>query len=269
MKIVLTTLLVLAPLVWLAPSAMAQSATMAQTARTGDESEVLDKGEGGTLSLSARVAPDYADSGRSRVALMPGLEYRWASGWFASTERGVGYNFAKGAALQYGLGLGADMGRQASGTLSGMGDVDARVEYAAFVQYALERDVQLSSSLRYGSGNDRQGLVVDVGAAYSTDLAPRWKLGIGVGASWANAPYMQTYFGVSDTQSSQAGFAVYTPGAGLRDLTSNLTLGYALAPWLTLAGGLAASTLLGDARNSPIVQSSNRVSASLSLRYAF
>lgn len=269
MKIASKTSLLLVSAWCLASQALAQLNTMAQSARTGEESDVLDKGEGGSLTLSASAMPDYADSGKSRVALMPGLEYRWANGWFASTERGVGYNFSKESALQYGVGLGVDMGRQSGGALSGMGDVDARLEYLAFMQYARDRAVQLSSSVRYGSGNDRLGLVVDLGAGYNMDVAPDWKLGVGVGTSWANADYMQTYFGVTQSQSGHTGFAVYTPGAGFRDLTSSLTLGYALAPGLTVSGGLAASTLVGDARNSPIVSSSNRVSASLSVRYAF
>jgi len=269
MKIANRALLVLAPALCLASHAIAQSNTMDQTSRTGEESEVLRKGEGGTLSLSANAAPDYADSGKSRVGLMPGLEYRWANGFFASTERGVGYNFAKDSALQYGLGLGADMGRRASGALSGMGDVDARIEYAAFLQYAMGRDADVAAALRYGSGNDAQGLVVELGAHYSLNLAPQWKLGFGVGTSWANAPYLQTYFGVTDAQSNQTGFAAYTPTGGFRDVSANLTLSYALTPEISLAGGVSASSLLGEASNSPIVSSGNRVAGSLSIRYAF
>ena len=269
MKITPKSLLVMVPVLCLASAAMAQSNTMAQSSRTGEESEVLAKGEGGTLSLSANAMQDYADGDKARVSLMPGLEYRWANGVFASTERGLGYNFSKDAALQYGVGLGLDTGRKASGPLDGMGDVDARLEYGAFVQYALDRAVQLSTALRYGSGNDRQGLVAEFGARYSRDLAPLWSLGLGVGTSWANAQYMQTYFGVTDAQAQQSKYAVYTPGAGFRDVSANVTLSYALAPGISLSGGVSASSLLGDAKESPVVSSGSRVSGSLSVRYAF
>ncbi len=263
------TLLALAAALCLASHASAQSNTMAQTSRTGEESEVLDKGEGGALSLSAHAAPDYANSDMSRLRVMPGLEYRWANGWFASTERGVGYNFGKGSALQYGLGLGADMGRRSSGALSGMGDVDARLEYGAFMQYALSPDADVAAALRYGSGNDGQGMVVELGAHYTMHLAPQWTLRFGAGTAWANAPYLQTYFGVTDAQSAQTGFAAYSPAGGFRDVSANLTLSYALTHQVSLAGGVSASSLVGDASNSPIVSSGKRVAGSLSIRYAF
>lgn len=269
MKIAPLSTLAMVPVLCMASIAMAQSNTMAQASRTGEESEVLATGEGGTLSLSANVMQDYANSDPPRVALMPGLEYRWANGVFASTERGLGYNFSKDAALQYGVGLGLDMGRKASGPLDGMGDVDARLEYGAFMQYALDRAVQLSTAVRYGSGNDSQGMVAEFGARYSRDLAPLWRLGLGLGTSWANANYMQTYFGVTDTQAGQSKFAVYTPGSGFRDVSANVTLSYALAPGISLSGGVSASSLVGDAKDSPVVSSASRVSGSLSVRYAF
>ena len=133
----------------------------------------------------------------------------------------------------------------------------------------MQRGVQLSAALRYGSGNDAQGLVLELGARYERELTPLWRLGFGLGTSWANAQYMQTYFGVTDTQSQQSGLAAYTPGAGWRDLSANVGLGYALAPGVTVAAGVSASSLVADAKNSPVVSAANRVGASLSIRYAF
>ena len=202
---------------------------------------------------------------------MPAVEYRWANGWFAGTNRGVGYSFSKDPTLQYGLGLGVDFGRKesATGALAGMGSVDAKVEYGAFLNYAPDRHWRLSSVLRYGSGDTSQGATANFGANYAMDIAPKWRLDLGVSTTWANAQYMQSYFGVSTTQSPQSGHAVYSPAAGLRDLSSSLNLSYQVTPEISVSGGLKASSLVGDARNSPLVTNPHSVSGNLSVGYAF
>ena len=202
---------------------------------------------------------------------MPAVEYQWANGWFAGTNRGVGYSFSKDPALQYGLGLGLDLGRKesATGPLAGMGGIDAKVEYGAFLNFAPDRNWRLSSMLRYGSGDTGQGATANFGANYAIDIAPKWRLGLGVSTTWANAQTMQSYFGVSAAQSLQSGNSVYSPNSGLRDVSSNLNLSYQVTPKISVSGGLNAISLIGDAKNSPIVTSSQSVSGSLSVGYAF
>ncbi len=122
--------------------------------------------EGGRISLSVSSKVDYSDSDASRASVKPELEYQWANGWFVGTNRGVGYNFSKDPSLQYGLGLGYDLGRKESttGALAGMGRIDSKVKIGAFMAYAPNRHWRLSSVLRYGSGDTGQGL--------SANLAP-------------------------------------------------------------------------------------------------
>jgi outer membrane scaffolding protein for murein synthesis (MipA/OmpV family) len=69
--------------------------------------------------------------------------------------------------------------------------------------------------LRYGAGVDRNGLLLDLGAVYSTELGPRWRLGLGAATTCGNANYQQSYFGVTTRQA-----------AGLRDLRLNVSLAH-------------------------------------------
>ena len=227
--------------------------------------------EGGTVSLSVASKADYSGGDGPRASVMPALEYQWANGWFAGTNRGVGYNFSKDPALQYGLGLGLDMGRKesATGAQAGMGSIDPRVELGAFANYALNRNLRLTSVLRYGSGESGQGATANFGANYSLDIAPQWRLGLGASATWANSQSMQSNFGVNATQSEQSGHAVYSPSSGLSEVTTSLNLSYQVTPKISLNGGLKASSLVGDARNSPIVTNPESVTGSLSVGYAF
>lgn len=223
------------------------------------------------MSLSVSSKADYSGSDEAKISVMPALEYQWANGWFAGTNRGVGYNFSKDPVLQYGLGLGLDLGRKesATGALAGMGSIDSKVEYGAFVNYAPDRHWRLSSVLRYGSGDTGQGATANFGANYAMDIAPKWRLDVGASTTWANAQYMQSYFGVNATQSQQSGHAVYSPAAGIQDVTSSLNLSYQIEPKISVSVGLKASSLIGDARNSPIVTNPKNVSGSLSVGYAF
>jgi outer membrane protein len=123
--------------------------------------------------------------------------------------------------------------------------------------------------LRYGSGDTGQGATANFGVNYALDIAPQWRLDVGVSTTWANAQSMQSYFGVSAAQSLTSGHAEYSPSSGIRDVGSSLNLSYQLTPKISITGGLKASSLVGDAMNSPIVTRPHSVSGSLSLGYAF
>lgn len=247
------------------------SLACAQSSDEGDFKGPDNAREGGRVSLSVASRADYSGSDEAKISVMPALEYQWANGWFAGTNRGVGYNFSKAPTLQYGLGLGLDLGRKesANGALAGMGSIDSKVEYGAFLNYAPDRHWRLSSVLRYGSGDTGQGATANFGANYAMDIAPKWRLDVGASTTWANAQYMQSYFGVSATQSQQSGHAVYSSAAGIKDVTSSLNLSYQIEPKISVSGGLKASSLIGDATSSPIVTSPQSMSGNLSVGYAF
>lgn len=85
---------------------------------------------GGRVGLSVASTADHSGGDGPRASVMPAIEYQWANSWFAGTNRGVGYNFSKDPTLQYGLGLGVDIGRRESstGALAGMGSVAPKLE---------------------------------------------------------------------------------------------------------------------------------------------
>ena len=228
-------------------------------------------GDGGMVGAVAIAGRKYQGSDERRILLVPLLDYQWKNGWFAGTTNGVGYNFSRRPDMDYGVRLTADLGRSESrsAALRGLGNVDARPEIGAFYNYALSPSLALTSSLRYGSGNDKNGMVLDVGAAYSMLLAPQWRLGLGVSATVANANYMQTYFGVTPAQSARSGYAPYTAGAGLRDVRASAALTYSVTPRIAITTALSASSLQGDAKDSPITRKRSTATGLVSAFYAF
>jgi len=227
--------------------------------------------DGGLAGLALIAGTQYAGSDERRTLLVPLLDYQWRNGWFAGTGNGVGFNFASRPDQQYGLRITGDFGRKAkrSTVLTGMGDIGAKAEFGGFFNYALTHEVFISSSLRYGAGDRSNGLVVDLGAGYSTSLAPQWRLGVGGAVSLINAGYEQSYFGVTPAQAISSGHAQYTPGAGLRDARANLALTHQINARTAVTAVLSSSTLLGDAKNSPLVRQQTTVNGVLGLTYGF
>jgi len=229
-------------------------------------------GEGeGRVGLALIAAPRYLGSDEHRYLLFPAIDYRWKNGWFAGMGNGVGYRFGTSPQFQYGLRLAADFGRKEnrSDALRGLGDIQARPEAGAFFNVHASRELSFSSSLRYGSGNDRKGLAVDLGAHYGLQLAPQWRLGSSLSATYANRNHMQGYFGITPEQSATSGYAPYELGAGVRDVRLGASLTYIINLDWAVTAAVSATSLLGDAKRSPIVRDSTPVTGVLALSYRF
>jgi outer membrane scaffolding protein for murein synthesis (MipA/OmpV family) len=227
--------------------------------------------DGGSVGAAFIAAYEYQGSDKRRTLVLPVLDYQWANGWFAGVTNGIGYNFSDAPEMQYGLRLTADLGRKESrtSTLGGMGDIDPAVEGGAFFNYSLSQGLLLTSSVRYGAGADNKGLVVDLGAGYSTEIAPQWHLSAGTAITLANAHYMQSFFGVTGAQSAASGYAGYSAGSGARDVRAKLALTYSIDQRTSVTTVLSASSLLGDAKDSPLTRKRTSGSGVVAVTYAF
>ncbi len=248
-----------------APSAFAQAfdAVRLSAAEPGKD--------GGTAGAAVIATHEYQGSDKRRTLVLPVLDYQWANGWFAGVTNGIGYNFSATPQMQYGLRLTADLGRRESraSALRGMGDVDPAAEGGVFFNYSLPQGLSLTTSVRYGAGVDAKGLVVDLGAGYTTAIAADWHLSAGTGITLANARYLQSFFGVTSAQSAASGYAAYTAGSGARDVRANVALTYSIVARTAVTAALSASSLLGDARESPLVRKRTSESAVVAVTYAY
>lgn len=251
---------------WLAAGLLAATAAQAQDyddVRLG--SAVRDGGRVGAALIAGHA---YKGSDESKVSLLPLVEYRWASGWFAGVGSGVGYEFFRSEGSNAGIRVTPDFGRKESRSeaLRGMGDVERSAELGVYMNYALP--VQ-GLGLHLSGRGGRNGAAADIGIAYGIPLAPTLRLRLGAAATVANARYMQTFFGVDDTQAVNSGYAPYTAGAGLRDARVSASLLYVLAPKWVLTAGVTSSTLMGDAADSPLTRQRSSLTALTSISYGF
>jgi MipA family protein len=225
----------------------------------------------GVAGVAVIAGHEYLGSSERETRVWPALSYQWANGWFAGTGNGVGYKFASPANMQYGLRLTVDLGRDAddSAALAGMGDIDLRPEAGGFFNYFITPQWFLTTSFRYGAGNDRDGSQADVGIGWSSQIAPQWRLGLGLAATYWNSRLMQAYYGVTPQQSATSGYAVYTPGAGWRDVRGNVALTWSFDTRWSLTAALTLRALQGNVKDSPIVTEDLPVSGLLALGYSF
>jgi outer membrane scaffolding protein for murein synthesis (MipA/OmpV family) len=233
-----------------APSAFAQSfdAVRLYSAAPGKD--------GGRFGGAVVATYQYQGSDERNALVIPLLDYQWANGWFAGITNGLGYNFSNSAQMQFGVRLTVDKGRKESraAALRGMGTIDPAAEGGAFFNYFTPQGIFLTSSIRYGSGPKHKGLLVDLGAGYLTEIAPKWHLVAGTAITLANADNMQDFFGVTNAQATATSYAAYSAGAGARDIRANLALSYSLTQSTSITAALSASHLLGDAKDSPLTR---------------
>jgi MipA family protein len=166
-----------------------------------------------------------------------------------------------------GLNFGRD---QSDGRLlRGLGDIDPGLVAGAFVGY------RFGSTLIHASYHE---IISDYSAGYmrfAIDHAvrPSSQLTItaSAGVTYADDRYMTEYFSISPSQaaSSAAKLSVYDADAGFKDAHVGVRAIYDINSRWALIGQASYKRLLGDAADSPIVETSDQFTAIFGATYRF
>ena len=111
------------------------------------------------------------------------------------------------------------------------------------------------------------GMRLNSGFGYVYPVSERTRWDMGVSASWGNARYMQTHFGISPAGASAVGASPYLLGGGWEGVQAGWNASTALSNHWVLFGGVGVSHLRGDAARSPLVTRKTTSSATLGLAY--
>lgn len=174
----------------------------------------------------------------------------------------------RGQGFELGVLGGWRMGRDSSDSakLSGFADIDGGLVIGAFAGYRMGATF-LSASYHHQVTGDDTGGVVRLLAEQSFKLSATAKLVAGVGTNIASEDYMRTNFGVT---AAQAGLLpITTPGAGFKDVFASATATIDLDPRWTLFLTGRYSRLVGDAADSPVIDTANQFYAGAGLSYKF
>lgn len=229
-------------------------------ARRADE-----KGLGFDLDvmIGAGVAwhPDYMGSDDYELDFIPIFEIDYLDRFFLSSRRGLGVVLFQGEGLDASVQANWRRGRKATGDIASLADVDGGVSLASTIGYTTG-PLRLETTLDYAVSGDDLGLRVDADAIYSQALTPKLVGKAWGGARFGNDDYADAYFGTPG----------YDPDGGLMDLHAGIGATYKLSANFALNGTLDGSLLMGDAADSPIVDtvgSRTQLRGTLSATYRF
>lgn len=173
--------------------------------------------------------------------------------------------------FEFGPLAGYRLGREEddAARLHGLGDIDGGLILGGFAAY---RAGPLALSLSYHhqvTGDDETGALLRFGADYTLQPAAGFKLIATIGANYATDDFMAAYFGVSPAQSGASGLPVYRPDAGFKDVFVGATASIDLTDRWTLMLMGRYSRLIGDAADSPVVETENQFYGGVGLSYKF
>lgn len=175
------------------------------------------------------------------------------------------YGFEAGPVAGY--RFGRDQGD--ADILRGLGDVDGGLVLGGYVAYRAG-PVALFASYNHQVTDDDTGGLLRFGVEGKTEVVPQrlWVTAT-VGATYADEDYMSAYFGVTPLQSLNSGLAEFDASAGIKDIYLQLVGDINLTDrWgLKLIGRY--SRLLGDAADSPVVESEDQFYGGLGVTYRF
>lgn len=220
-------------------------------------------GLSGRIGFGVATMPTYEGSPNSRTLAGPELALSYRSRDWGTVEfgqRGLIWNAVEADRFRFALVAQFDPGRKDKDTstlnptpgdkrLAGMGNVQASTEVGVGIGYGPVMLVARQSLSDRGPKGTQADLSVDM----PWSLSDRFALRFGLGATWANRDYMQTYFGVTAAQAQATSFSVYTPKSGLRKVEVSVGAEYTVAPKWKLQANLAISHLGDVAAKSPLV----------------
>ena len=126
--------------------------------------------------------------------------------------------------------------------------------------------------IRQDISSNHDGLIISGRLGYKTSLTEKLRVNINIGTTFANEDYMDTYFGISNIQSSASGLSQFNAGSSIKDIEGGLNFIYPVYKNWTALTFTKYARLLNDAANSPLVKaigSKNQLKLGLGIAYRF
>jgi outer membrane protein len=228
--------------------------------------------EGYSLSVGPGIAGfrDRRGSKDTKVVPVPGVDFYSSAGGFASTDVGLGWNFSRREDTQFGVRFWPILERsRTTSQRPDHSDTRTRIAKGVFLNYAPWQFLILQSNLLAGYATSGDRIQAEVGATAGLPLGDRGLIGVTLGTTWSNGPYMRNSFGVSQRESARDGLPVYSPGSGWSDINLQLSGEFQFAERWRVSGEVVKAHLIGGAGRSPTVASRNVGTFALTIWYRF
>ncbi len=226
-----------------------------------------DDGDHIVIGVGGVYAPAYQGADDYRFQPLPMIDVKWGR-FFANFQDGIGANLIETEAVTVGVGLTMADGYRRKDAPPGIGKLSAGLGGRGFVKLRQAGFEATLGATKIITGNT-EGVVADASLAYPIIVSEKLMLMPSIGTRWANAKHNNRYFGVAAQQSAASGLAQYRAGSGLVDAKAELGIVYRLTDRIGVMAIGGLSSLLGDAKDSPIVYHKTRPHGIFAITYSF
>ena len=222
-----------------------------------------------TLGLDAGYSPRFEGAEHYHFMPIPYGSISYA-GLGSLGPQGMTANIVKAGGLRAGLLVGYSGGRDQNDDphLRGLGNISGSLQMGGFAAYEWN-SFELKAQARQAVTHAGNGLTGSLGLAYTLRPASGWLVKLGPQLAFADDDHMKKFFGVTAGQSGTSGLQAYTPNGGLQDVAIGLNATYQLTNHWLLFGIARVSEIIGDAADSPIVQSKDQAFGGIGIAYHF
>jgi outer membrane scaffolding protein for murein synthesis (MipA/OmpV family) len=233
------------------------------------------------VGAGAMTAPNYEGSKHYVLKPLPLVELSWRDAVSVGTKDGLKVvikpladkGFSVSGGLGYWMGRKEGVDKNHGDTLRGLGSLSANAVGKLGVAYRYQA-LNIGADMARDIGGDRDGTSVTLKGGYQIFRSARFRLNGETSTTWVDDNYMSNMFGVSQAQANNSlmHYSPYSAGSGIKDVKLGFTGNYEITPSVSLFGVVAASRLLNDAADNPIVRtqgSANQFEAGLGLMYHF
>ncbi|WP_417330555.1 MipA/OmpV family protein [Halomonas cupida] len=237
------------------------------------EKEILDDSDWVVLGVGAAVAPRYEGSDDYQVSPVPMVDVQKGR-FFARLGDGIGLHVIDTKNFLVGVGVDWMQGYDEEDVPDGIGELDGEPGGKVFASARFGGVIASLSGtqvLDEGSEEERglKGLIVDAELSYPYPLTERLMLVPGASVSWADASYMNSYFGIDASSAAVSGLDIHEPSSGVKDVSLRVGFNYRINENWNLTGAVGVSRLMGDAADSPLVESESQPNALVGISYEF
>lgn len=218
------------------------------------------------------VAPEYEGSKSYRVLGAPLIAPAGGGGSGLVQFKGLddlrfrllqGGGFEAGPLVGYRFGRDEDVNRRLRGT----GDIDGGLVVGGFLGYRMGGIFPFASYHHQVTG-DGTGSIIRAGLETNSRFGSV-ALTTTLGATWASEAYNQSFFGIDAVQAARSGLRLYDAEAGIKDVFLSASADIALDARWTLKLMGRYTHLLGEARDSPLVETNHQLFGGVGLTYRF
>ena len=219
------------------------------------------------LGVGAAYMPAYMGSKDYRFQPLPAVDIKYGR-FFVTFQDGIGANFINNENITIGAGITMADNYRAKDVPDGIGGLSFGVGGRGFMtvrQFGFEATAGVTKIFAGSTG----GVIADFNLSRPIMVSERLFINPTIGARWANGRHNSRYFGINAQQAEASGLPQFSVGSGLMDAKADVGVQYRLTERIGLGAVGGVTTLLGDVKNSPIVEKKTAPYAIGFISYSF